>query len=842
MIFDVASLVSSLPFCYLTERGEGGGELGEGELSEQASGSRPRSSEGGPDGSPEAEDSEGENEDEEDVEDEEGDDDDDDDDEDEEDDDDEEEEEEEEEDEEDEESEEEGEDVESEGEGEEEEEEDKSAASVLDESIGIKAEHSGTGDLDLIGDGGQNEPENCFSDIKVTESGVERVGLPDNEKVCSEAEGVRETGSPGIPNYGMPANLDIAGDCVVSAIRVESMFSDEDESMQSADPNIQLGEGATGGITPSHSPATLLAAQNVELVQEDNGDGEDWSLTSKGHSGEGSWKDSDDDALGNKEAVEHGRNTVLSQQSHVSVEEMREEKSETSDSKIPLAKEQRRCSSWGSSIHSEGSDQEQGPPDLNGPGGESEVVPAQSASPIQNEESLWDSSPPPEAPSKCHSPKSELGKPTCSVDSPLQSCPDLKQRRPESKPKESKSEWDSSSDDDEDDLKKDPSFTEDAELNEERVTYDVSPLVSPEPQDQERPTSQALDGNVEVITMSPEAKECLGNQNDHDEDNSWDDGEDHANNEVERPVSPTQNRSNSSPQTNEEELGVNSPLLKLGQDEDDGQDEADRPDEDVKSGSATQRNSLSPIVTPAGVLHKSDGDKEDDYEGDESPPVSMIEGNDSDEDFSGDPEDPLFGTNKGSPKPEEDSENSDSRAKQLRYDFASATVQGAAACGGDDSDSTLGEGSDDEGPRDAHEVCEPRLTSYAPLAGEGDLTCGNIAGPGDHTDRDREKVDPRGYASAQVRSAAESDRHGFSDEELPTTDIDDVDVDSPHEEEHSIKGSPRIGKTANLVQVQLTVSCERQQLVVFFSLTSLCSRNAVDYANLLNVNTVYWSV
>ena len=265
-------------------------------MSEQASGSRPRSpGQGGPDGSPEAVDSEGENEDEEDDVDEEGDDDNDDDDEEEEEEEEDDDDEEEEEDEDDEESEEEEEeeDVESEEEceGEEEEEEDKSAASVLDESIGIETEHSGKGNLDLTGDGGQNQPENCFSDIKVTESGVESAGLPDNEKAFSEAEGVSETGSPGIPNYRMPANLDMAGDCVVSAIRVESNFSDEEESVPSADPNIQPGEGATGGITPSHSPPILPAAQNVELVQEDNGDGEDWSLTSKGHSGDGSWKD-----------------------------------------------------------------------------------------------------------------------------------------------------------------------------------------------------------------------------------------------------------------------------------------------------------------------------------------------------------------------------------------------------------------------------------------------------------------------------------------------------------------------------------------------------------------------
>ena len=728
-------------------------------MSEQASGSRPRSSEEGPDGSPE---------DEEDVEDEvgDGDDDDDEEEEDEDDDDDEEEEEEEEEeDEDDEESEEEGESeegCEGEEEEEEEEEEDKSAAAV---------------------DGGPQQPENRVSAIKVTESGVESVGPPDKEKACSDAEGLGETGSPATPNYKMPANLDAAGDCVVSAIRVDSKFSDEDESVRSADPKLQPGGGATGVTTTGHSPAALPATQNVALV----GDGEDWSLTSEGHSGGGSWKDSEDeDAPGNRQAVAHGRNAVLSRRSRVSVEETGAEKSDAADSEVPPAKETRRRSSWGSSIPSEGSDREEGPPDPVGPGVESEVVPAQSAPQTPNEGSVWDSSSQAvAAPSKCNSPKSQLGEATCPVDSPLPSRPES-QQRPESKLKESKSEWDSSSDDeDEGDHKKDPSATEDAEFHEERnrVSQEVSPLVSPEPQDRGRPSSQALEGNVKIATMSPKVERCL---NDPDEDNSWDDGGDDSNNEVEGPVSPTQNRSESSLQTKGKELGVNPPPLKLGQDEaDEGHDE------DVESRSAPQRNSSSPTATPAGVLHESDGDKEDGYEGDASPPVSMIEGYDSDEDFSGDPEDPLFGADDdGSPKADEGSENSDSRAKRLRYDFASAAVRGGAAGDGDDSDSTMSDGPD-EGPGErsaAEEVCEPRLTSYAPRGG----------------DHDQVKADPCGHASAKVQKAAQSDNHGFSDEDLPTTDIDDVDVDSPREEEDVIKG-PRVGKTVNVVeQVQPT--------------------------------------
>ena len=798
-------------------------------MSEKASGKprSPASPEGGPDGSPEAGDSEGENEDEEDVEDEGGNDDDDDDDDDEEDDDDNEEEE----DEEDEESkEDEGDDVESEEEEEEEddeeEEEDNSAASALEDSNGIEDEHSGAGDLDLMVNNSQKE---C-SDNKVTESGLESVGPPDNDKPNPDVESDKEAGSTTIPNNGMPGTLDVPGDCVVSAIRVESKFSDEDESMRSAGQNIGPRKGATGCIAPGHSSATPLLAhdKNVELGQDGNGDVEDWSLTDKAHSGDASWNDSDDDdngGAGNQEAA-HGRNTVLSKRSNVSPENTGQDKLDDP----PDVKEEQRRSSWGSLLQGEDSDREgvkvdEDPPDQNRPGVEPEVVPqSKSMSPIPNEESLWDSSSPPLSPSKCNSPNFQLDEPTCPLASPLLGSSNS-QQRPKSRLDKSKSEWDSSSDDDEDcngAKKKGLTSTKEASQiidsvaiatlpvganlasQTEEATHDVSPVVSQEFQEEERPNSPLLDGNFELI--NPKAKERLGNQNDHDDDddNSWDDDENDEDNEVEGPVSPTQSRSESFPQIKDKEVAVNSPVLKSGQVEDDGHNE------DERSRSATPRNP-SPMANPEHecVIHENEKNEEGEYGGDEAP-VSMIEGNDSDEDFSPDPEDPGMGTIKGSPKPEEKSQNSDSRASKLRYDFASAMVKVLES--GDDSDTTLGE-CPDEGPGErSDEACEPRLTSYAPLGGADDVTRENRTELGDHDNEEGEgKVDPCENASTRVRN--ESDSNGFSDEELPMTDIDDVDLDSPHELGNRNGESPRFGYTEDLVkQVQLTVSCERQQV------------------------------
>ncbi|KAK0133972.1 Ankyrin repeat domain-containing protein 7 [Merluccius polli] len=730
---------------------KGGGELGGvGELmSEKASGSKPRSldsPEGGPDGSPEAGDSEGENEDEEDVDDEEGDDDDDDDDDDEEDDDDNEEEEEEE-DEEDEESkeDEEGDDVESE---EEEEEEDNSAASALDESNGIEDEHSGAGDLALMVNYSQKE---C-SDNKVTESGLESVEPPDNDKPNLDVESDKEACSTAIPNNGVLGTLDVPGDCVVSAIRVESKFSDEDESMRSAGQNVGPREA---------------------------------------HSGDTSWNDSDDDNgdAGNQVA-EHGRNTVLSKRSNVSPENAGQEKLDDP----PDAKEEQCRSSWGSLLQGEDSDREGvkvdgDPPDQNRPGVEPEVVPQlKSTSPIPNEESLWDSSSPPLSPSKCNSPKFQLDLPTSPThnkdpnrgwinQSPsgthLQMMTKIatgaKKKGLASTKEEASQIIDSVAI---------ATLLVGANLasQTEEATHDVSPVVSPESQDEERPNSPLLDGNVELI--NPKAKERLGNQNYHDDDdNSWDDDENDEDNEVEGPVSPTQSGSKSFPQMKDKEVAVNSPVLKSGQDKDDGHNE------DERSRSATPRNP-SPMATPERVIHENEKNEEGEYGGDE-PPVSMIEGNDSDKDFSPDPEDPGMGTIKGSPKPEEKSQNSDSRASKLRYDFASAMVKVLES--GDDSDSTLGE-CPDEGPGErSDEAHEPRLTSYAPLGGADDVTHENITELEDHDNE-------------EVHNAAESDSNGFSDEELPMTDIDDVDLDSPHELGNRNGESPRFGYTEDLVK------------------------------------------
>ena len=276
------------------------------------------------------------------------------------------------------------------------------------------------------------------------------------------------------------------------------------------------------------------------------------------------------------------------------------------------------------------------------------------------------------------------------------------------------------------------------------------------------------------------------------------------------------------------------------------------PDVVLKSGPSTPRNIHSPVSRPLSandqkfkqgsseldVLEYQNVEAGDDEEEDDVP-VSMIVGEDeTDEDSwqneketDGNQEDGLNVRGK-----DENSGDSDSQDQKLQYDFTSGilrvpdeandsddTVDECAGeederdsgdkdqlkpspnptCAGEphhETSSMFGNVSSDEGPSEPDEDDPaPEHSEAAPItdidvpepeSGTAPQTSGLLDSFEEEPEKDDEPLRTPTTGQGYVSGVLEPDGSDVSDEEIPQTDIDDVDVDSPVENEvdHLIKG------------------------------------------------------
>uniref|UniRef100_A0A3P8R8R5 Ankyrin repeat domain-containing protein 26-like n=1 Tax=Astatotilapia calliptera TaxID=8154 RepID=A0A3P8R8R5_ASTCA len=99
----------------------------------------------------------------------------------------------------------------------------------------------------------------------------------------------------GTSSFVTPATLHIVEDCVVSAIRVESKFSDEDDSLgkkylSSSDQNVISGQDSTRHCPETHSPG-----EDMKECERDTGKDDEDSWGNKQNRGDMDWNDSDNE-------------------------------------------------------------------------------------------------------------------------------------------------------------------------------------------------------------------------------------------------------------------------------------------------------------------------------------------------------------------------------------------------------------------------------------------------------------------------------------------------------------------------------------------------------------------
>ncbi|XP_069384329.1 ankyrin repeat domain-containing protein 26 isoform X4 [Paralichthys olivaceus] len=731
-------------------------EQGKSKDSEQPSSSKATSD--SREGSPEAEDSEEEVGEEEEEEEEEDDDDDDDDD-------DEEEEEEEEDDEEEEEDDEEsdeedGEEDEEENENEEEDDDNCVAAvqantseyeDILKPSVAAALNITDSADSQKIpatdisySDG--TTPDNVDASEKDAKTDIQNTGL-----VCPV----------GSPSFAMLKTLNVEDDCVVSAIRVESKFSDEDDSLGkeciwSSGQNKTLHLGSTGGPMSSRPGTETLSHCKIkeeeferELEKDDVDDDDSWS--NKQNSGETVWKNSDNDE--DNQTVGFGCNTVLANQKNILSEVCAENTHSASDAEdgtglSEVLKEDKRRSSWGSSLEDSDADLSQEDEvknemldqksDFRGLDLQQEGLNEKSKLTKSNEDHVdtsWDSSSPMVPSSKCVSPKQMVEKPKSSTgvhpskSRPGKASPDL-------------SEWNSSSENDENDYGSctkgkvvcgkvsktnvTPNKTGEQHNSDgswqgntgshKKETNDAPPAESPVPDND----------NVDSILQN---KRKLDLEKKKSDDSSWDDEDESDESEK---------------QKTEDEVADSGDLLKMNL--------------------STPAGVRSPKSRPSSTMDKKLEEETEVGNGHKNNEV--VVGKDQSTENNRPQEEKLVTVIKSDPpRDEESSEDSDSLDQRLQYDFASATVKVSDV--GDDSDNVLdgGEKSDDE-----HAA---RLTAYVQLQDKSAIV--------PETRVSSHNID--GEQHYEVTHDQGHDGKTFFDQVLPQTDIDDVDLDSPDEGE-----------------------------------------------------------
>ncbi|XP_013979367.2 ankyrin repeat domain-containing protein 26 isoform X1 [Salmo salar] len=175
-------------------------------------------------------------------------------------------------------------DYEEEQEGEEEEECDVAATSVKAEGIGAEEvpKTSSAEAVDIVDEDDQTISAIKVSDTVVADSEhVDPAGEMGAPKNVSNAESqANERMVPeilfGTSNYGIPATLDVEEDCVVSAIRVESRFSDEEDSLgyelNGTSDHKFVPEAGFPAVpkTPPHSTGVLPSQRNWDDFDDDD--------------------------------------------------------------------------------------------------------------------------------------------------------------------------------------------------------------------------------------------------------------------------------------------------------------------------------------------------------------------------------------------------------------------------------------------------------------------------------------------------------------------------------------------------------------------------------------------
>ncbi|XP_035988419.1 ankyrin repeat domain-containing protein 26 isoform X3 [Fundulus heteroclitus] len=220
-------------------------------------------------------------------------------------------------------------------------------------------------------------------------------------------------------------------------------------------------------------------------------------------------------------------------------------------------------------------------------------------------------------------------------------------------------------------------------------------------------------------------------------------------------------------------------------------DDDDESDDLEKQTTTPRPGASSPSLTPEHRRSADRGEAEETKTcsaqtggDDEGIPCSLIDGH-----YDAEEESPAQGAKLAvdeiRSKDDESSEDSDSKHQKLQYDFASATVKLLDGPAGLRAD--VGGKSVDES--------EARLTSYAPLEDE----TVSVTRTGEPCDG--------GLRRGTVSSSPPSNQIEASDEALPQTDIDDVDLSSPERSENT---SPRRHelKSADEAEVQEQNSTE----------------------------------
>ncbi|KAM4733889.1 ankyrin repeat domain-containing protein 26 isoform 10-T12 [Anableps anableps] len=559
----------------------------------------------------------------------------------------------------------------------------------------------------------------------------------------------------GATTHPMPATLDVAGDYIVSAIRVESKLSDEEESfakecMRSSDPKINSNQSSTEVPIPSttQSPGKV---KEGESDRETENDGED-SLSDEKNSADKVWNDSDDDEENKTEGI--GGSTLITCPGKLLANVGKNVESDVEDDASSNRKpfeEGKRRSSWGSSV--EGSDvnipkeseanseilQQENDVQPLGMQLEETILPPKEE---QQPDTSWDSS------SQCILSKRVIDDPESFAKPGLPISPLVKNKP--SVVTADESDWDSSEGDNQNDT---GATCEVASLDlkaaddETKETHKCS--LQEEEKDSIEKESDDPSPVVSVVLECEDTKDTI----------LCDDGEPAASLSLKEEKSDSENEEGNSSSWDDEEES----------------------DKSEKRMTTLRSNINFPSMTPED---KSSTDEEnaekaktdniqteDDIE---EIPYSLIDGNYEAEDKTK-AQGETLAVDENLSKDNESSEDSDSKHQKLQYDFASATVKPLDA--GDDSAALCVHASGK-----SVDESEARLTSYAPLENK----TASVSKTRESFDEDqrREAI----FSSPPTKNVDTSGQHHsseVSDEALPQTDIDDVDLSSPDRSENT---------------------------------------------------------
>ncbi|XP_063335325.1 ankyrin repeat domain-containing protein 26 isoform X2 [Pelmatolapia mariae] len=547
----------------------------------------------------------------------------------------------------------------------------------------------------------------------------------------------------GTSSFVTPATLHIVEDCVVSAIRVESKFSDEDDSLgkkylSSSDHNVISGQDSTRHCPETHSPGEDMK----ECERDTEKDVED-SWGNKQNRSDMEWNDSDN------EEDKH----LLANQTNVLPEVGIKNTDSTSDGKDDcgshnkVSTEVKLRSSWGSSLEDSDIDI---PEVSNEVFDQKSTVQAPEASllhlkntlPQSNEEhpdSPWDSSSPVASP-KCvtlkevidnHKSLSGLG-PKTSSQSRNQAAVD-------------ESEWDSSENKDQNDIGTNSNCEVVSPVSKANETGEMQ-LESKEEEERESIEKESDDPSPVLSSALDDENQLLGNDEVEEDESCWDDEDESNGSEKQEKIA-----------MNDSDVLHSEDILKI-------------PD---------PTKLLSPKLKSTATVHKkvAEDAKRDNQHDEDGELVPQSENDMLAENVELEEEKLEVVKKYSVRKDDETSEDSDSKIQKLQYDFVNATVKMSTV--GDDSDKTV-DGGLCEGI-DADDEHEARLTAYVPFENQTRVLSEKI---------NEKPIKEKSFSCPPIKHQttaclhSDSDVNTFSDEALPQTDIDDVDVDSPDEAEN----------------------------------------------------------